>query len=161
MQRTPSRPNLFTDISIARKVTLQYTTGDTRTSMDIEGVALSDAALDILNDPASYPYLSIMLEPDNPERAPFLRDYYMKKFLLTDYHQDEQVLEIRLEPWRGGPKTDHRRNVTPIKKVYNMSQSTQLNNVTVWIVTFHDGQRSRFSIDSSVRFNLQLKTIDL
>lgn len=161
MRSTPSRPNLFTDISIPRRATLQYIKSGERASMELEGLTLSDDAIDILNDPASYPYLSITLSPDNLEDAPLLRDYYIKKFLITDYHQDEQILEIRLEPWRGGPKTDHRRNITPTAKVINMAQMTLFNNITIWIVTLHAGQRSCFSIDSSARFNLQHKRIDL
>jgi hypothetical protein len=160
MRKTPPRPELLKDTAIPRKKYLCYTQSGSAERIELNGSMLDDDELKILNDPATDPYLTILYSPDHPENAPLVYQYVIRKFFLTEHHQDERVVEVRLEPWSGLRQSDQRHSAPPIKVVAHRD-ITVLSNVTIRLIVTHDERRYNYRINSNARLNLHLGTIDL
>lgn len=152
MQPTPPRTNLFTDTSIKRQIYLQYTDEGVPTLREITGKALDATAVDLLNDATANACVIIKLSPNDPSNAPLIYRYFIKKFLITDYHQEERVLEIRIEPWSKTQSTTRQRENQPTR-VFSHGHITSFAQATVRLVTIHNGEKSTYPISSNVQLD--------
>lgn len=152
MQQTPARTNLFTDTAIPRKIYLEHNVDGIPAVKELTGAALDDATVDILNSPAANACLVVKFYPDDQANAPLIFEYFIKRFLMTDHHQYERAIEVRLEPWlKTRPAVQH-RSAQPIK-VFSHGYITVFARITVRLVTIHAGKKASYEISSNAKLD--------
>lgn len=98
MSTTETHPHVLSNLasSIGRSVSISYTGRDSANPQEerVDLTCVDSRQLAILNDNALHPHLIVKFSPDDPTRAPALRDYSMPTVLREVYTAEDRLVEV-------------------------------------------------------------------